>query len=139
MYKYLNWLSIFIVLLLMIAFAVCRFDLYQNSSVRMKVNIEQSRNVYESKTDARVLNDLLTRDTYGSTEVYPITLLVIFGVMGFSVNLFFRVIYLYCEWREGNDINWGWQAFLTFVVPAAYIVALLEIVALGSSFNSGSN
>ena len=52
----------------------------------------------------------------------------IFGVMGFGANLFFRVIWLYCEWEEGNPIDWSRQLMLTFLVPGAYIFAMLELM-----------
>jgi len=62
-------------------------------------------------------------------------MVMIFGVMGFSTNLFFRVIWLYCELQEGNDINWGMQALLTFGVPAAWIFVMLEcLISTGLVF-----
>ena len=64
-----------------------------------------------------------------------LTMLLVFGVLGFSVNLFGRAIYLYYEWREGNEINWKWQAFLTFAIPFAYILAMVEVIAILGYFS----
>ena len=55
-------------------------------------------------------------------------ILLIFGVMGFGVNFFFRLVYVYCEWREGNTIDWRFQSFVTLCVPIAYTLALGEIM-----------
>jgi len=55
-------------------------------------------------------------------------LMFVFGVMGFCSNLFYRVIWLYCEWREGNTIDWKMQALLTFLVPAAYTLVMAELM-----------
>jgi hypothetical protein len=55
-------------------------------------------------------------------------LMFVFGVMGFCSNLFFRVIWLYCEWREGNTIEWPRQVLLTFFVPAAYTLVMVELM-----------
>jgi len=57
-------------------------------------------------------------------------MVLIFGVMGFASNLFYRAIWLYCEWREGNmmewnRLDWGKQAFLTFGVPGAWVFFML--------------
>jgi hypothetical protein len=62
-------------------------------------------------------------------------MLLVFGVLGFGVNLFGRAIYLYCEWRDGNEINWKRQAFLTFVIPFAYILAMVEVMAILGYFS----
>jgi hypothetical protein len=62
-------------------------------------------------------------------------LLFVFGAMGFSANLFFRVIYLYEELQEGNHINWWQQAFFTFAVPGACLFAIVEILAIIGFFN----
>jgi hypothetical protein len=61
---------------------------------------------------------------------FPLMIVMIFGVMGFGSNLFFRCIWLYCEWQEGNEIDWARQMMLTFLVPGAYILVLLEIMAI---------
>lgn len=52
----------------------------------------------------------------------------VFGVMGFTANLFFRVIWLYCEWQEGAQIDWSRQLMLTFAVPAAWSFAMMELM-----------
>jgi hypothetical protein len=53
---------------------------------------------------------------------------LVFGVMGFISNLFFRAIWLYCEWREGNEIDWQRQVMLTFAVPGAYLFVMIELM-----------
>jgi hypothetical protein len=55
-----------------------------------------------------------------------ILFLFVFGAMGFSANLFIRAIFLYDDWQNGDEINWTLQAFLTFAVPLAIVVALAE-------------
>ena len=53
---------------------------------------------------------------------------LIFGVMGFGANLFFRAIWLYCEWQEGNTIDWPRQLMLTFGVPGAWMFTMVELM-----------
>jgi hypothetical protein len=53
---------------------------------------------------------------------------LVFGVMGFISNLFFRIIWVYCEWREGNEIDWKRQILLALGVPAAYLFVMLELM-----------
>jgi hypothetical protein len=60
---------------------------------------------------------------------FVLFLVLIFGVMGFGSNLFFRAIWLYCEWQEGNEIDWKRQIMLTLLVPGAYIFVFIEILA----------
>ena len=57
-------------------------------------------------------------------------ILLVFGVMGFGTNLFFRAIYVYCEWQEGNPIDWRWQSLVTLAVPAAYTLVMAEVMML---------
>jgi len=63
-------------------------------------------------------------------------LVVVFSVLGFSVNLFARVIFLYEAWQDGDEIDWARQAFLTFAVPAAFVFATTESMAALGFFSS---
>jgi hypothetical protein len=63
-------------------------------------------------------------------------ILVVFCVLGFGVNLFVRVIFIYLDLQNGEDINWWRQVFLTFAVPAACIYAILESMATLGFFSS---
>lgn len=54
-------------------------------------------------------------------------LILIVGVMGFSFNFVFRVWNLFCEYQEGNEIDWKFQALITFLVPGAYLLAISEV------------
>lgn len=67
-----------------------------------------------------------------------IIILLVFGVMGFGINLFFRTIFLYEEWQEGMDIHWWWEAFFTFAIPAAFVFAIAEIMAVLGLFSHHS-
>jgi hypothetical protein len=67
-----------------------------------------------------------------------IVILLVFGVLGYSTNLFFRTIYLYEEWQDGNDIHWWWQAFLTFAVPATCVFGIAETMAVLGLFSNSS-
>jgi len=63
-------------------------------------------------------------------------ILVVFCVLGFGVNLFVRVIFIYSDLQNGEEINWWRQAFLTFAVPAACIFAIVESMAVLGFFSS---
>lgn len=52
------------------------------------------------------------------------------GIMGWGVSALFNALWWYCEWREGNEINWGFDVALTLAVPFAWMFAILEIVLL---------
>ena len=65
---------------------------------------------------------------------FPLLLVLVFGVMGFASNLFFRVIWIYCEWQEGNEIDWIRQMMLTFMVPGAWALVMLEVMAITGCF-----
>jgi hypothetical protein len=68
-------------------------------------------------------------------DIVAVTLIV-FCVLGFGVNLFVRVIFLYMDWKNGEDINWWWQFFLTFAIPGACIFAIVESMAVLGFFSS---
>jgi len=58
----------------------------------------------------------------------PAFIIIVFGIMGFGSNLFFRTIWLYCEWQEGNEIDWQRQMMLTFLVPGTWILVMIELM-----------
>lgn len=148
MHKHTNWLLIFIGLVLIAFFAI---NLSSHKSAINTANYHDygARFFYnpnESDNNDQLLNDPAYRENYEQSElnwrtddVQPrkksslknaaaVSLLIIFGVMGFSANLFFRAIYIFCEWREGNTIDWPYQALLTFAVPVAYVLAMWEVI-----------
>lgn len=65
-------------------------------------------------------------------DFWAIMLTVAFltGVLGWSSSLFTNLVWWYCEWREGNDINWGSDAAWTVAIPFAYLFVLAEIAML---------
>jgi hypothetical protein len=58
------------------------------------------------------------------------SLLLIFGVLGFGISLLIRVIHIYFDWRDGNKINWPLQVFIALAVPAAYVLAMVEVMLI---------
>jgi hypothetical protein len=68
-------------------------------------------------------------------ESGAIILLVVFGVMGFGVNLFFRAIFIYQDWQEGQPINWWWQLLIAFGVPAVCVLAIAEVMLVLGLFS----
>jgi hypothetical protein len=68
-------------------------------------------------------------------KVAAAILLLVFGLMGFGVNLFIRAIFLYEDWQNGDEINWEFQLLLTFGVPVAITVAAAESMAILGCFS----
>jgi hypothetical protein len=63
---------------------------------------------------------------------YLVIILIVFGVLGLSWRILFRLIYLWSEFEEGNEVNWKLQMFLTFAEPVAYLIVMVELMwALG--------
>lgn len=52
------------------------------------------------------------------------------GVMGWTMTPFCNGILWFCDWREGNQINWGMDTAFTIAVPFAWMFALFEIILL---------
>ena len=52
------------------------------------------------------------------------------GIMGWGMSVFVNAVYWYCEWREGNDINWGLDTTFMVGVPFAWMFAIFEIILL---------
>jgi hypothetical protein len=52
------------------------------------------------------------------------------GILGWSTSLFTNIVWWYCEWREGNKIDWGGDVAWTIAVPFATLFALFEIILL---------
>lgn len=65
-------------------------------------------------------------------DLWAIVLIITFltGVLGWSTSLFTNCVWWYCEWREGNDINFGSDVAYTFFVPGAWLFAIFEILLL---------
>jgi len=65
-------------------------------------------------------------------DMWTVMLLFAFmaGIMGWGMNVFVNAVYWYCEWREGNDINWGLDTAFMVGVPFAWMFAIFEIVLL---------
>ncbi|HEY9788050.1 MAG TPA: hypothetical protein V6D17_21860 [Candidatus Obscuribacterales bacterium] len=65
-------------------------------------------------------------------DFWAIILVVAFmtGIMGWGMSVFTNAVYWYCEWREGNDINWGSEAFYSFAMPFAWLYSIFVIVVL---------
>ncbi len=65
-------------------------------------------------------------------DFWTVALTVAFltGILGWTSSFFFNGVWWWCEWREGNDINWGSDVGYTFVVPFAYVFAIFEIAIL---------
>ncbi len=61
-------------------------------------------------------------------DSFFVMFLFIFGIMGFSANMFARAIWMYCDWREGQ-IDWKRHALLAFLVPGAYLLVMVELMA----------
>lgn len=57
-------------------------------------------------------------------------LLAITAGLGLGGSLFFRVVYVYCEWRENEEIDWGWQTILLFCLPLTWLYVIFEIALL---------
>lgn len=54
------------------------------------------------------------------------------GVLGWSTSLFTNLVWWWCEWREGNEINWGSDVAYSFFVPLAFIFPIVEIILMYS-------
>jgi hypothetical protein len=66
------------------------------------------------------------------TVDFATILLIVFGVLGFGANLFVRVIFVYEDLKNGEEINWWWQFLYTFAVPLICVFAIFEsMLALG--------
>lgn len=54
------------------------------------------------------------------------------GIMGWIMTPFVNGILWFCDWRDGNDVNWGLEAAFTFAGPCAWMFAIFEIIVLYS-------
>lgn len=52
------------------------------------------------------------------------------GIMGWGMNLFINGVMWYCDWREGNQIDWGLEAFFCLAGPFAWLYTIFLIVVL---------
>ena len=67
-------------------------------------------------------------------DMFAIVLLItaMTGVLGWSTGLFTNAVWWYCEWREGNEINWGSDVFYTLLIPFAFLFPIAEIIIIYS-------
>lgn len=65
-------------------------------------------------------------------DFWSVCLIITFltGIMGWSTSLFTNVVWWYCEWRDGNEINFGSDVAWTFAVPFAWLFAIFEIILI---------
>lgn len=54
------------------------------------------------------------------------------GILGWTTSVFTNLVWWYCEWREGNSIDFGSDVAWTVATPFAYLFAIFEIVLLYS-------
>ncbi len=54
----------------------------------------------------------------------------LFGIMGWGMTLYFYIVYWWCDWQEGNPINWGFDTVTLVTVPFAYLFVIIEIALL---------
>jgi len=52
------------------------------------------------------------------------------GIMGWTMAPFTNAVWWYCEWREGRDIDFGFDMVLICSVPFAWMFAIFEIALL---------
>lgn len=65
-------------------------------------------------------------------DFWSVLLLVAFmaGIMGWTIVPFTSAVTWYCDWRDGNDINWGLDTAFTIAIPFAWMFAIFEIILL---------
>lgn len=60
-----------------------------------------------------------------------LTFIFMASIMGWTMApLFMNGILWICEWREGNDLNWGREIAFSLYVPFCWMFALIEIMLL---------
>ena len=52
------------------------------------------------------------------------------GIMGWCITPFLNGVIWFCDWKDGNPINWGLETAFTLAVPFAWMFALFEIIIL---------
>ena len=52
------------------------------------------------------------------------------GLMGWFIVPFTSAVTWYCEWRDGNDINWGMDTACNIAIPFAWLFSIFEIMLL---------
>jgi len=52
------------------------------------------------------------------------------GLMGWTMAPFTNAVWWYCTWREGADIDFGWDLTLICAVPFTWMFAIFEIALL---------
>ncbi len=55
------------------------------------------------------------------------------GIMGWFITIPFTTgVLMYCDWRDGNDVNWAELIGYTIAGPFAWFFAIFEIIVLYS-------
>jgi hypothetical protein len=49
------------------------------------------------------------------------------GILGWTMTPFVNGILWFCDWREGENLNWGLNVFYAIAVPFAWLFAVLEL------------
>jgi hypothetical protein len=53
------------------------------------------------------------------------------GIQGWFLTIpLVSLMLLYCNWREGSDIDWGWEIGCIIAGPLAFFFAFFEIILL---------
>ena len=52
------------------------------------------------------------------------------GIMGWFVTPFTSAVLWYCDWRDGQEVNFANDTIFTLIIPFAWMFAILEIVLL---------
>jgi len=65
-------------------------------------------------------------------DLWTILLLVslLTGIMGWGSSILFNALWWVCEWRDGSEINWGWDVGLSLAVPFIWVWSMLMIGVL---------
>jgi hypothetical protein len=61
---------------------------------------------------------------------FILVLAVLAGIMGWCITPFVNAVLWFCDWRDGLDINFGFDMVFTVAVPFAWVFAVLEIIIL---------
>jgi hypothetical protein len=64
-----------------------------------------------------------------STILFVGMIVVGFGTLqGFIFGVFMNGIQMYCNWRDGADVDWGSEIGFTVAAPLIWFFVFLEIV-----------
>lgn len=61
-------------------------------------------------------------------------ILALSAAMGWVITIpLNNLLLIYCNWREGADIDWGWEIGCVIATPFAFIFTILEVILLFSN------